>query len=158
VLSDVLSEGRTGIIYKEMVRDKKIALAAGTQATFPSGRYPALFLFYVAPSSGHSIEENEKALYAIIDRMKKQKIDAETLDRVKTKLRAGLIRKLADNGGLAAELCDYYVAYGDWRKLFTELAEYNKITADDVQRVAKTYLIDSTKTVAYTYAPEGGAK
>ncbi len=35
VLSDVLSGGRTGIIYKEMVRDKKIALGAGSQATFP---------------------------------------------------------------------------------------------------------------------------
>jgi predicted Zn-dependent peptidase len=159
VLSDVLSEGRTGIIYKEMVRDKKIALGAGTQATFPSGRYPSLFLFYVLPNTGHSVEENEKALYAIIDRVKKEKVDAETLARVKTKLRAELIRKLADNGGLAAELCDYYAAYGDWRKLFTELEEYNKITADDVQRVAKKYLIDSTKTVAYTYAPaEGGAK
>ena len=51
------------------------------------------------------------------------------------------------------------MAYGDWRKLFTELEDYNKITAEDVQRVAKTYLIDTTKTVAYTYAPaEGGAK
>ena len=153
VLSDVLSEGRTGIIYKEMVRDKKIALAAGTQSTFPSGKYPSLFLFYVVPTSGHSIEENEKALYAIIDRVKKEKIDAETLARVKTKLRAALIRKLADNGGLAAELCDYYAAYGDWRKLFTQLEDYNKITADDVQRVAQKYLADSTKTAAYTYSP-----
>ena len=35
VLNDILSGGRTGIIFKEMVRDKKIALGAGTQATFP---------------------------------------------------------------------------------------------------------------------------
>src|SRR5580698_7293376 len=66
VLSDILSGGRTGLIYKELVRDKKIALGAGSQDTFPSGKYPALFLFYVIPSSGHSLEENEKALYAII--------------------------------------------------------------------------------------------
>jgi len=159
VLNDVLSGGRTGIIYKEMVRDKKIALGAGSQATFPSGRYPSLFLFFVAPSTGHSIEENEKALYAIIDRVKKEKIDAETLARVKTKLRATLIRKLADNSGLASELCEYYAAYGDWRKLFTELEDYDKITVDDVQRVAKKYLVDDTRTVAYTVAAaEGGAK
>lgn len=161
VLSDVLSGGRTGMIYKEMVRDKKIALGAGSQSTFPSGRYPSLFLFFVAPSSGHTVEEGEKNLYEIIERVKKQKIDAETLDRVKTKLRATLIRKLDNNAGLASELCSYYVAYGDWRKLFTELDEYNRITADDVQRVAKTYLVPSTRTVAYTYAPApatGGAK
>ncbi|HLH40117.1 MAG TPA: pitrilysin family protein, partial [Bryobacteraceae bacterium] len=157
VLSDVLSEGRTGILYKEMVRDKKIALAVGTQATFPSGKYPSLFLFYVVPSSGHGVEENEKALYAIIDRAKKEPVDAETLARVKTTLRAALIRKLADNGGLAAELCNYYVAYGDWRKLFTQIEDYNKVTAEDVQRAARKYLIEETKTVAYTYAPAEGA-
>jgi predicted Zn-dependent peptidase len=159
VLSDVLSGGRTGIIYKELVRDKKIALGAGSQPTFPSGKYPSLFIFFVVPSSGHTVEENEKAVYAIIDRVKKEKIDAATLERVRTKLRADLIRKLDNNSGLAAELCSYSVAYGDWRKLFTELEEYNKITADDVQRVAKTYLVDTTKTVAYTYAPaQGGGK
>jgi predicted Zn-dependent peptidase len=160
VLSDVLSSERTGIIYKEMVRDNKIALGAGTQSTFPSGRYPALFLFFAAPATGHSVEENEKALYEIIERLKKEKVDAATLQRIKTKLRAELIRKLDSNSGLAAELCSYSVNYGDWRKLFTQLDEYNRVTADDVQRVAKTWLIPGGRTVAYTFTPEkeGGAK
>jgi len=159
VLSDILSGGRTGLIYKDLVRDKKIALGAGSQPTFPSGKYPALFLFFVAPSSGHTVEENEKAVYQVIEHMKTEKADAASLQRVKTKLRAELIRKLDSNSGLAAELCSYAVAYGDWKKLFTELEDYDKITADDVQRVAKTYLVETGRTVAYTYVPaEGGAK
>ncbi len=159
MLSEILSGGRTGILYREMVRDKKIALAAESGATFPSGRYPSLFLFFVVPSSGHSIEENEKAVYDIIERVKQEKVDETALERVKTKLRADVIRRLDSNSGLASELCSYSANYGDWKKLFTELDEYNRITAEDVQRVAKTYLIPTTRTVAYTYAPsEGGAK
>src|SRR5271170_6292249 len=153
VLSDILSGGRTGLIYKELVRDKKIALGAGSQDTFPSGKYPSLFLFYVIPSTGHSIEENEKALYAIIEHVKKDKVDDGTIMRVRTKLRAALIRKLDSNSGLASELCSYSVSFGDWRKLFTELQEYDKVTADDVQRVAKQYLIEDTRTVVFTKAP-----
>jgi predicted Zn-dependent peptidase len=141
-----------------MVRDKKIALAAGSQATFPSGKYPSLFLFFVAPSTGHPIDENEKALYAIIERVKKEKVTAETIARVKTKLRASLIRKLDSNSGLASELCSYAVNYGDWKRLFTELEDYDHVTADDIVRVAKKYLIPTTRTIAYTYIPEGGAK
>lgn len=159
VLSEILSGGRTGLIYKELVRDKKIALGAGSSDTFPAGKYPSLFLFYVLPASGHSLDENEKALYAIIDHVKKDKVDDATIARVRTKLRAALIRKLDSNSGLAQELCTYSVNFGDWKKLFTQLEEYDKVTADDVQRVAKTYLIENTRTVAYTQAPaEGGAK
>ena len=41
----------------------------------------------------------------------------------------------------------------------TSTTEYNKVTADDVQRVAKKYLTEGTRTVAYTQTPaEGGAK
>jgi predicted Zn-dependent peptidase len=159
VVNEILSGGRTGLIYKDMVRDKQIALGAGSQATFPGGKYPSLFLFFVAPGTGHTVEENEKELYTIIEQVKNSKADDVTLNRVKTKLRADLIRKLASNSGLAAELCSYYVNYGDWRKLFTDLDEYNRVTADDVQRVAKTYLTPQRRTVAYTYVPaEGGAK
>jgi predicted Zn-dependent peptidase len=157
VLDSVLSDGRTGIIYKDMVRDKQMALGAGSDAEFPGGKYPSLFLFFVAPSSGHTSEENEKELDRIIQQVKTTKVDDETLQRVKTKLRAALIRKLDSNSGLASELCSYYVAYGDWRKLFTELEEYNKVTAEDVERVANTYLVKEHRTVAYTYAPEAGS-
>jgi predicted Zn-dependent peptidase len=159
VLSDILSDGRTGIMYKEMVRDKKIALAAESGATFPGGKYPGLFVLFVAPNQGHSIEENEKALYGIIDGVKQNKVDAESLQREKTKLRASLIRQLDSNSGLAQQLCFYQANFGDWRKMFTELDEYNKVTADDVLRVAKTYLVENSRTVAYTYAPaKEGAK
>ena len=160
VLNEVLSGGRTSIMYRDMVRDKQIALAAGADATFPGGKYPGLFLFFAAPATGHAVEENEKEMYALIEKAKREKTDAATLQRVKTKLRAELIRKLGSNSGLAGELTTYYANYGDWRKLFTELEEYDKVTADDVQRVARTYLVADHRTVAYTFVPPepaGGA-
>ena len=150
VLSSILSSGRTGILYKELVRDKKIALGAATAATLPAGRHPHLFLFISAPASGHTVEESEKAWYEIIGRLKKAPVDKESLERVKTKLRAGLIRGLDSNSGLASQLAQYYATYGNWRKLFTGLSEIEKVTAEDVQRVANEYFGSSSRTVAYT--------
>jgi predicted Zn-dependent peptidase len=148
VMSEVLSGGRTGTIYKDLVRDKQLALAAGAAPSFPSGKYPNLFLLYVAPNMGKSLDECEGELYRIVDRLKSQKVDQETLKRVKTNVRASLIRQLDSNAGLAAQLNFYYVAYGNWQKLFTQLAEYDKVSADDVMRVAKKYLGPETRTVA----------
>jgi len=154
VLSSVLSSGRTGLLYKEMVRDKKIALAAQAQSSFPASKYPNLFLFFVAPSLGRTVEENEKACYEILERLKKEKVDAETLNRVKTKIRASVIRGLDSNSGMAEQLAFYYVNYGDWRKLFTAIDDIGKVTAEDVQRVARDYFTPATRTVVYTVNPK----
>ena len=160
VLTEILAGGRTGILYKEMVRDQQIALAAQAISTYPGSKYPSLFLLFAIPNTGKTVEETEKALYSILERVKGESVDPVALQRVKTKLRAGLIQSLDDNSGLADTLASYQAKYGDWRKVFTELDEYNKVTAADVQRVAKQYLIETARTVAWTYAPqaEGAAK
>ncbi len=136
-----------------MVRDKKIALAAGAETSFPGDKYPNLFLFYMFPALGHTVVENEKTLDEILDRFKNEKVDAETLARVKTKTRAGLIRRLDNNADLAQLLTDYYIGYGDWRKLFTSLDEVDKVTADDVQRVARKYFVTNARTIAFDFQP-----
>jgi predicted Zn-dependent peptidase len=152
IIAEILSSGRTGMLYTVMVRDKQMALAAMAYPTFPAGKYPELFIFFLVPNLGHTNDENEKECYGIIERLKKEKVDDETLKRVKTKLRADLIHKLDSNSGLTAELTAYHVAYGDWRRLFTDTERYAKITADDVQRVAKQYFVPESRTVVYTVA------
>ena len=157
VLDEILSGERTGLMYTDLVRDKKIALAAGADATFPGGKYPGLFLLFLVPNQGHTVEENEKECYRIIERLKTQKVSDETLERIKTKVRASLIRRLDSNSGMAEALTFYYVNYGDWRKLFTTIDDTDKVTADDVMRVAKKYLAPETRTVVYTVQPPAGA-
>jgi len=161
VISGILSSGRTGLLYKTLVRDQQIALETDADDTFPGGKYPNLFLFFVAPAVGHTTAENEKAFYDLIEKFKSEKVDAETLARVKTKTRASLIRRLDSNSDLASLLTEYYAIYGNWRKLFTSLDDLNRVTADDVQRVARECFVPEKRTVSYLVAPkqvEGGAR
>jgi predicted Zn-dependent peptidase len=158
VLGEILAGERTGLLYTDLVRDKKIALGAAAYASFPGGKYPNLFLFFLVPNRGHSVEENEKACNDIIERLKTQKVTADTLQRIKTKVRASLIRRLDSNSGMAEALTFYHVNYGDWRKLFTGIDDIDKVTADDVVRVAKQYLVRETRTVVYTVQPPVTAK
>ena len=158
VLSGLLSGGRTSIMYRDMVRDKKLALEAGAESQFPGGKYPSLFFFYLIPGLGHTAAENEKELDVILDNLKKEKVDEPSLARVKTRTRAGLIRQLDNNEGLAQLLASYHANYGDWKKLFTSIDEIDKVTADDVQRVVRQYFKPSNRTVALTFQPEEGTK
>jgi predicted Zn-dependent peptidase len=154
VVGGILSSGRTGLLYKELVRDKKIALAAAAQAAFPGGKYANIFVFFAVPSLGKTVEENEKAIYDVLDRLKNEKVDAATLQRVKTKVRASVIRQLDSNSGMASQLTYFHVNYGNWRKLVTGLEEINKVTEDDVQRIARQYFSANTRTVTYSVKPK----
>ena len=154
MVSAILSGGRTSMLYRDLVRDKKIALGADTGATFPGGKYPNLFLFVLTPNTGHTVEECEKAADAVIRKLQAEKVDAATLERVKTKTRAGLIHQLDSNSGLATLLTQYAANYGDWKKLFTSIDDIEKVTAEDVQRVARKYFVPENKTVALTVQGE----
>jgi predicted Zn-dependent peptidase len=153
VVSDILAGGRTGILYKEMVRDRKTALAVGAEPSFPGEKYPNVFMFYIVPSLGHTVSENEKLLDEILEKFKNDRVDAETLARVKIKTRAGLIRRLDNNADLAQMLTEYYMSYGDWRKLFTSLDDIDKVTADDVQRAARKYFVTNARTIVFDFQP-----
>ena len=154
VISSVLSGGRTSWLYTDLVRDKQVALFAGGFPNFPGSKYTSLFLFFAMPTVGHTIEENEKAMYEVIERMKSEHVDEPTLDMVKTKARAGLIRQLDNPVGLASQLASNHANFGDWRQMFRQLEEIQRVTADDVQRVAKQYFRRDKRTVTYSVKPE----
>jgi predicted Zn-dependent peptidase len=153
VIADLLSGGRTGMLYTDLVRDRQLALVAAAQPSFPGDKYPNLFLLYAVPNLGKTVEENERALYENLEKLKTGPVEPAALERVKTKLRAALIRKLDSNGGLAAELTAYHVAFGSWKRMFTEIEEMKKINAADVQRVAREYFVAERRTVGWTYQP-----
>lgn len=153
VMALILSSGRTGVLYQELVQGQRIALEAQAAAAFPSGRYPSLFTFMLAPARDHTVEEAEKALDALLVRFQAQKVDDETLYRARGSARAALLAQMEGNQGLASLLPAYYEAFGNWRKLFTSVADLDAVTADDVQRVARRYLVPSQRTVVSTAPP-----
>jgi len=152
VMGLILS-GRSGMLYRELVQGQRIALDAQASAAFPSGRYSCLFTFSLAPSREHTVVEAEKALDDLLTRFQTQKVDDEALTRARSSARAELISQLDGNQGLASLLPAYYAGFGDWRELFTSIASLDKVTAEDVQRVARKYLVPSQRTVAYIAQP-----
>ena len=146
-LTDIVGIGRTSRLYRSLVRDKGIAMDASGFPGLPGDKYPSLFLFYAMPAQGHTNQECEEALYSEIDKLKNNPVTPQELQKAKTRARASLIRELDSNSGLAQELTYYEVITGSWRNLFRQLERIDRVTAEDIQRVAKTYFISTNKTV-----------
>ena len=162
VISLILSSGRTGLLYKDLVQDKKIALAAQASATFPDGRYPNLFLFFhSALGRPHRRGESEGA------RRPPRPVQGAEGGRRNAGAREDQGARRGDppprqQRRAGPMLAAYYASYGDWRKLFTSIDDLNQVTADDVQRVARQYFVLPSRTVAYLarpgpWAPAGAA-
>jgi predicted Zn-dependent peptidase len=146
-ITDIVGMGRTSRLYKSLVKEKRIAVAASGFQGMPGTKYPNLFLFYAVPSRGHTNEECEEAIDTEIERLKSELVTPEELAKAKTRARASLIRQLASNSGLAAQLTFYEVITGDWRNLFKQLDKIEKVTAEDIQRIAGEYFTTKNRSV-----------
>ncbi|MHC4245086.1 MAG: M16 family metallopeptidase, partial [Planctomycetota bacterium] len=144
---EIAGVGRTSRLYKSLVKEKKVAVAASGFPGMPGDKYPSLFLFYAVPAREHTNQECEEAIYAEIERLKNEPVLPQELAKAKTRSRASLIRQLDSNSGLASQLTFYDVVTGDWRNLFKQLDDIDKVTADDIQRVAKQYFTTKNQTV-----------
>ncbi|HIK18795.1 MAG TPA: insulinase family protein [Leptolyngbyaceae cyanobacterium M33_DOE_097] len=147
MIASILSNGRTSRLYKSLVEEKQLALTAQGLNAFPGDKYPTLLLFYALTAPGHTVDEVATALEQEIRRLKTEPVSAEELDRVKNQARAGLLRSLKSNMGMAQALLEYEVKTGSWRNLFTELDKIEAVTAADIQRVAKATFVPANRTV-----------
>jgi predicted Zn-dependent peptidase len=147
VISSVMSEGRTSRLYRSLVRDQRIAVAAAGFAGFPGEKYRDLYAFYAVPAQGHTAAEMAAAMHAEIDKLKRDGVTEDELKMVKTRSKAELIRSLANNQGLAINLAQNQLKYGDWRELFRRIDKIDAVTSDDVKRVASEVFVESNRTV-----------
>ena len=147
VISELLSSGRTSRLYKSLVEEKQVALSAQGFTGFPGDKYPNLMLVYALTSPDTSIEQLAIALRAEIERLKTEPATPVELEQVKTQLKAGLLRTLDSNMGMARILAEYDAKTGNWRNIFDELAKLEKITPEDIQRVAQITFTNENRTI-----------
>jgi predicted Zn-dependent peptidase len=146
-IADIMSNGRVSRLDRSLVRDQQVALFAGGQNGFPGNKYPHLFLFYAVPNRGRTNDQLAQAFRAEIEKLRTQDVTDEELQMFKTRARAGILRSLANNSGLASSLAMYQTRFGDWRELFRQLDRIDKVTKADIRRVATQTFVSSNRTV-----------
>jgi predicted Zn-dependent peptidase len=156
VMGQVLTGGRTSRLFRRLVLRDRVATNIGT-FQFPGSLYPRLFTFQGVPIAPHTTTEIETAVYEEIDRLQRDPPTAEELQRVRNQAEAGSIQRLQSNFGLAFQLSQSEALWYDWRHTFRDQAALARVTAADVQRVARTYFSPNNRTVATLVRPRPAA-
>ena len=153
LLSDVLT-GRTGRLYKGLVLGRKVANQSS--ADHESRKYAGIFKVETTVKDGTEPAVAEGAVYEEIEKLQKEEVPAQELQKVKNAYKANAYRRLSSPLFVGFQLVSYD-ALGEWRLINTSPERADAVTAADLQRVAREYLTKESRTVATFLRKEGAA-
>jgi predicted Zn-dependent peptidase len=143
----------SGRLYKALVLDQKVATSAS--ASSRGMKLGGTFEFRVMPTPGKNPAELEPALQAEIDKVLKDGVTDEELQRFKNATLVGLYGRLETNTGIRETLTQF-LAVGTVQDFKDSLARTQAVTREDVQRVARQYLVKDGRNLLTTSRKEGG--
>jgi zinc protease len=146
VLSTILSAGRTSRLYQRLVYTDRLALDAGGDYTRLSID-PDLFTFYATVLPEKSVDEVERALLAEVERLQKEAVGDEELQRAKNQIEAAFVFG-QDSVYNRASTLGRHELMGGWRLIDQYLPGIRAVTAADLQRVARQYFVSDRQTTA----------
>jgi len=148
VLDAVLQTGQSSRLYQKLVKEKEMV----TNVTGRMDEKRGIGAFYSNATlrPGVKTEDVEAAIYAEIERLKKEPIADWELQKAKNSTRRSLINGLQSSLLRAITIGQYAVYYNDPSLINTRLDKVAAVTKEDVQRVANKYLLDTNRTVVIT--------
>jgi zinc protease len=152
IASKILSDGQSSRIYRKLVYEKGLALAA-----FGGGNIiedPNLFFAVAIVQPGHTTEETKNALIAELDKLREEPVTAAELQQAKNQFARDYILGRETNQSKAEQLGHAVVIHNDIKTADGEFDIFQSLTVADVQRVARTYFTPENRTVI-TILPKG---
>lgn len=147
VLSGVLSAGRSSRLPSVLVREKQIAVSASAGYDMYS-LHNNLFEIDATPAPGHTVPELEKALQAQIAALRDQPVSDKELERVKAQVIANNVYQ-KDSMFYRAMILGTLESVGlSWKDAYDYVSKIKAITPQQVQAVARKYLVEDHLTVA----------
>jgi predicted Zn-dependent peptidase len=154
VIDAVLGEGRTGRLHQRLVEKERLAQRVGVFAG-PGSRLDNLFTVVAIPMDGVPLEKVERTAWEELERLQREPLGKEELQKVLNQVQAGLARAVSSNAGLASTLSRYQALAGDWRYFADHPGVIATVTPEDVMRVAKSYFVRENAVVVDLQRPAG---
>ena len=151
MISSYLSTGRSSVLYKKMVDEKKMALQTG--AINLSQEDYGTYILYGLPQGETSLEELLKDIDVEIEKLKTDLISEKDYQKLQNQFENQFVNSNSSVEGIANSLARYNVLYGDTNLINTEIYIYRSITREDIRDVAKKYL-NSNQRLILEYLPE----
>jgi zinc protease len=147
-LADLLADAPSGRLHKRLIETK---LAASVESVAFSLHDPGWFGFLVQLAPEQKPESAREELLKVLETLAAEPVTAEELARAKTKARNAWDKAFANPEGVGVALSGA-IATGDWRFFFLNRDRVAGLTLEDVNRVARSYLLAANRSLV-SYVP-----
>jgi len=160
LLARILGGGESSRLFRDLVYEKQVA--SGADAWIDESEQPGLLSFWVDVIPGKTPEEAIARVDSVIATLQKSGVTAAEVDKARNQALTGLARSLTTNNDRTIQLLIAELIDGDYRRVFTLAKDYDRLTAADVTRIARTTLAPQNRTIgilipkADTASLEGG--
>ena len=148
VLAGVLSGNDSARLNQKLVREAALAVDVGAGYDSTSRGREALFELEGMPSEGKTITELETALVAQIEKIKTDGVTQQELDRVKAAVIAADVYQRDSMFYQAMQIGQLETMDYSWRLLKEYPEKLKAVTSEQIQAVAKKYLVKDNMTIA----------
>jgi zinc protease len=151
-----LGDGQSSRLSRSLVDDKQIATSVFTY--MPDSFDPNLFYVFATAISSVKASVLEQAMVAEINNIIVNSVTEHELTKTKNIAQVDFYRTLSTINGKANTLGTYALFFDDYSKMFTAISDMNKVSVEDIKRVASTYLIKSNRTVGILAAEQDSSE
>jgi zinc protease len=151
MISSYLSAGKSSVLYKKLVDEKKMALQAG--AINASQEDYGTYILFGLPQGETKLEDIVKEIDEEITKMQTELISERDYQKLQNQFENNFVNSNSSVEGIANSLARYNVLFGDTNLINTEIDIYRSITREDIQAVAKKYLNPNQRLIL-EYLPE----
>jgi zinc protease len=151
--SNILSGGESGRLNRKLVYEDQIAVQVSGAGNFTED--PNLFFAISIMNQGKTAAEGEKGIHDVLDAMKTTPVPADELEKAKNQEIASFILGRETSKEKADALGRYSVIGKNPNLINTDLNNYLKVTAADIERVAREYFSAARATVLTVEPPRG---
>jgi zinc protease len=145
VLATLLADGESSRLNRRLVIERRLLLDVSVDNPLLSID-PSVFSLAAQVLPGKDLREVEEALEGEIRALQEKPVSAQELEKAKRQIEAQFVFA-QDSNFYQAMLLARFELLEDWRVLGRYLDEIRRVTADDVQRVARQYLVPDRRTV-----------
>lgn len=151
---EILTAERGSRLRRRLVEERGVAQEIAMWG-YPGDRYARSLVILATPREPHGLRELEEGITRELQALADETVPAVELERARRNLRARCLRQLESNSGAAWLLGFSHGVTGDWQSLERTMQDLQRVTPEDVQRVARTYLKERKRTVAWREPPPG---